>query len=380
MVNQKVGVMTFHMAHNYGAMLQAYALPKALETIGYECEVIDYRFPYIYNWGRSINYNELVITHGFVKGSYHFLRHILKGDYNPEKRYNKFNYFREKVITHSDKVYRTADELDNMEYAAVLFGSDQIWNENLTNGVAKEYFGQFKCADSLKKIAYAASCGGSSFYQEANRICYDYLDEFTALGIREEGLVKTLQDKGYNAIQVLDPSLLLDRSKWMEMVTLVPNKIEIPEKYMLIYAFDEDEKLYDLAREYASNRDLEILVIAYDKKDCMHGMTVLTECGPADFVNLIANADFIVTTSFHGTAFSILLEREFCCIPHPIYHERTDSLLKLLNLEERNTTADCGWSEMKKIEWETVQEKLGKEREQSLNFIRTVLTDNSSTI
>lgn len=376
MASKKVGVMTFHIAHNHGAMLQAYALPKAVQKLGHSCEVIDYRFPYIYNWGRSINFAELMRTHGCIKGCYHFARHILAGSYNPARRYNKFNYFREHVMPRSEKVYRSPEELDNMNYDAVLFGSDQIWNENLTNGVAGEYYGQFKCDAKLRKIAYAASCGGKQFYEEAEKVAYGYIDEFYALGIREEGLTKSLQDKGYKATQVLDPSLLLNKNEWLEMVDAVPNKIDIPKKYMLIYAFDEDEKLYDLAREYAAEKKLEILVIAYDKKDCMYGTTVLTDCGPADFVNLIANAEFVVTTSFHGTAFSILLEKEFCCIPHPIYHERTDSLLKLLDLESRNVLIKNGWDKLEDIEWNSIKKLLEEERRDSMEFLRNALADN----
>ena len=373
MGTKKVGVLTFHVAHNYGAMLQAYALPTALRKMGYDAEVVDYRFPYIYEWGRSIDFKELLETKGLVKAVYRYTMNLLKGAYDPSNAYNKFNYFREHVMPCSNKIYRTIDEIDNMDYDALLFGSDQIWNENLTNGVSKEYFGQFECLDKTKRIAYAASTGSSDFYEKAKELSKSYLSKFDAIGTRELGLTNTLKERGFDAVHVLDPSLLLNKEDWMEMVNVTPNKLAVPDKYLLIYAFDEDERLYEVARQVAAEKNLKIVVIAYQKKACMEGMEVYTNCGPADFVNLIANAEFTITTSFHGTAFSILLHKDFRCVPHPKYRERTDSVLEMVGLERVNVANLDELLEPIEIDWEDVELSLNKEREKSLNFLKKAL-------
>lgn len=370
----KVGTLTFHIAHNYGAVLQAYALPKAVQSLGYECEVIHYCFPYIYWWGHVERLQELIIKHGYIGGTLRFIKRSLKGAYNPRSKQKKFEYFIHHVVPISAYQYHDVGELENMDYDVILFGSDQIWNSQLTNGIAKEYVGGFKCLDKTKKIAYAASCGRSSFTEEEKKNYYPLLEAFHSIGVREKGLCESLCRDGFNAEQVLDPTLLLTKDQWNELTKTSKHGVKLPKKgYLLVYVFDEDNSIYQFIDKVADKYDLEVCVIAYHMKPAIEKYNVYRNCGPSDFVRLFAGASRVVTTSFHGTVFSILYEKDFYCVPHPTLHERTDSLLSALNLSDRNCSSETKIDEKDMINWDEVEHRLDALREDSLRFLKEAI-------
>lgn len=368
---KKIGILTFHIAHNYGAMLQAYALPTAVRKMGFDCEVIDYRFPYIDSWSRIERWNDLTAKYGIFWGSLRFVNRMMHGYYSPKNMHIKFDAFEREVIPHSREIYRNKAELNDLPYDVILFGSDQIWNSALTGGVTEEYIGGFACLPGTRKIAYAASCGTSDF-QEESRAAYDaYLRDFFAISVREESFCETLRSRSYDAKCVLDPTLLLTVEDWKKIIR--EGKPAPLNKYLLLYIFDEDKRVYDLARAYAKEHHLQIIAIAYHKKDEMYGMTVRTDCGPLAFLSLFCNAAHVVTTSFHGTVFSILFHKDFHCIPHPKYHERTDSLLHILELENHNVNELTLLRDVE-TNWEKVDRLLEQRRKDSLSFIKQALT------
>lgn len=371
---KKVGTLTFHIAHNYGAQLQAYALPKAVESLGYQCEIIHYCFPYIYKWGHVEFWPELCEKHGKIVGTLCYVYKFVRGDYSADLKRIQFENFIYQVMPLSSRVYHSASEMQNMDYDAILFGSDQIWNSHLTNGIATEYVGGFECLEKTKKIAYAASCGRNSFIEEERTHYYPLLESFAALGVREEGFCETLCEDGFFAQTVLDPTLLLTKEQWMQLIGERKRRIKLPQNdYLLVYAFDEDPAIYNLVDVLAEKYGLDICVIAYNMKEEIKKYRVYQNCGPQDFLELIAGASRIVTTSFHGTVFSILFEKEFYCIPHPTLHERTDSLLSLLDLKGRDCLADTDVAAMQPVDWIGVSEKLNNLRKRSLIFLKEAI-------
>lgn len=371
---KKVGTLTFHIAHNYGAMLQAYALPKAVESLGHRCEIIHYCFPYIYKWGHVVRFSDLQETHGLIGGTLRFIKRLLKGTYNPGLQKNKFEHFIYHTMPLSKTAYHSAAEMQHMDYDAILFGSDQIWNSGLTGGIATEFVGGFACPPKTKKIAYAASCGRSCFNEEEKESYYPLLGSFSALSVREQGLCRSLCEDGFPAKPVLDPTLLLTKQQWQGLIKARKYKHFGPKKdYLLVYVFDEDPSIYRLIDSVAKKYNLEVCCIAYAMKDELKKYHVYTDCGPEDFVALFAGASRVVTTSFHGTVFSILFEKPFYCIPHPTLHERTDSLLALLDLTNRNCSADTDIAAMEAIDWTNISEKLDSHRKESLAFLKEAI-------
>lgn len=367
---QKVGILTFHMAHNYGAMLQAYALETAIRNLGYQCEVIDYRFPYIDSWSRIEWFDDLINRYGVISGSARYINRLLHGYYSPNNMHIRFNDFERNIIHHSEKIYRNKKEIDYLPYDVIVFGSDQIWNSALTDGIAEEYIGGFKTNNGTRKISYAASCGLSDFQEDSRDLYYTYLKDFSEISVREHSFQNTLISRGFDAKWVLDPTMLLSKEDYL---SLLNDNVSYKEDYLLVYVFEEDVKMYDAIRSYAYNRGYKIIAIAYKKKAEMHGMDVRTNCGPLDFLSLIYHAKHVITTSFHGVVFSILFQKTFHCIPHPNYHERTDSLLEMFGLQSCNVRNFHDLKDIQ-IDWDAVNQILKIEKEKSLFFLNQSLS------
>ena len=194
------------------------------------------------------------------------------------------------------------------------------------------------------------------------------------MGIREQGFCETLCKDGFYAQTVLDPTLLLNKTQWSQLIDNRKHGIKLPKNdYLLVYVFDEDPSVYNFVDNIAAKYGLDVCVIAYHLKDEIKKYQVYQNCGPEDFLELISKASRIVTTSFHGTVFSIIFEKEFYCIPHPTLHERTDSLLSLLELDKRNCSADTDITAMQPTDWTKICEKLDNLRKKSLNFLKEAI-------
>lgn len=368
MNNKRVGILTFHMAHNYGAMLQAYALRVQVEKLGYISEVIDYRLEYIDQWSRIENYNFLIERFGIIIGNLKFIKRLLKFYYNPKNKDMKYHKFMINDMGISKKCYRDKKELVKTDYDYYVCGSDQIWNESLTGGLEDVYFCNF-VKDNAIKIAYAASNGRNEIPKELYSEIEKLIKNFDFIGIRENGLAKFL-NKEYkvNAVNVLDPSLLLKSGEWEKII--VRPKFD---KYLLIYAFDEDQLIYDYATRISKERNLKIVLLNPQKM--IDGMiNVRDTTGPKEFLGLIKYADVICTVSFHGVAFSLIFNKEYYCFPHKKYGCRTSSLHNLLGFSRDIFSINDELESS--IDYETINKKLEIEREKSINFLRRALSEN----
>lgn len=374
----KIATMTFHMAHNYGAMLQAFALEKAISGLGYNCEVLDYRLPYIDNWSGVHTRKEFCTECGFIKGNLKYFYRLLKGYYRQIDKNSsraKFNSFMRNDIKLSKKVYFDKNKLCTADYDAVVFGSDQIWNSKLTNGTAPEYFGKYFDNKKTKLIAYAASCGTDSFEPEIKELYQPLLKRFYSVAVREKGLADYITDEyGIEAQTVLDPVFLPEKAIWNDMAKSVCLPVEKP--YLLIYAFETNDDIYAIARKIAEEKRLRLVTVSYQKREELKDMLQLTDCGPKDFVALIKNADFVCTTSFHGMAFSIIFEKSFYCMGHPLYSKRNSDLLELLGMRDRMFFAKEEIKELSDCDYSNAKEILKKNRQKSLDFLNCQLSQD----
>ena len=365
---KRVATMTFHMAHNYGAMLQAYALENAVNKLGVSCEVLDYRFPYIDQWSGIKTLSETQKESGFLLGILKYLNRYMRNYRKADLRRKKFNDFMRQDLKLSKKTYFKAEELETADYDAILFGSDQIWNPDLTGGLAFEYMGKYFDAEHTKLISYAASCGTESLKEEFESEYYSLLKRFSAIGIREKGLTDFIEQKYKLCAQtVLDPVFLLNREDWSKLSEGAD--VTENEPYLLVYAFQTGDDIYRLARRIAAERKLKLITISYQKQNSLNDMIQLTECGPKDFVSLIQNADFICTTSFHGMAFSIIFEKNFYCIGHPQYSRRNSDLLALVGMNDRMISKESDVIHIENCDYKNTREILKHEKQSSLDFL-----------
>lgn len=364
-----IATMTFHLAHNYGAMLQAYALATAVNNLGYRCEVLDYRFPYIDKWSGILTWKDLIQKNNPFLGTAKWFNRILHGFYkNQTPAQRKFNSFMRQQMPLSFTTYFTADQIRKSRFDVVIFGSDQIWNSKLTNGVALEYFGACLDTNKTRLVAYAASCGKSALPEDEKEQLLPLLQRFSAIGIREDEFTRFLRcDYGLEAQTVIDPVLLLTKEEWDRLLRRTPPVVKEP--YLLVYAFDVGEDIYNLARRIAAQRGLRLVSVGYSRNEALSDMLQLTDCGPMEFLRLVRNADFVCTSSFHGEAFSIIFQRNFYCVGHPEYSLRNISLLREMRLTDRLVQSENDVVEIIDCCFDEVNALLEEQRTKAKQFL-----------
>lgn len=322
----KVGFITFHNGSNYGAALQAFALQEAEKILGNEVYLINYD-------NRFISKGLDCVRFGFsVLGLYSFLTDIINYSTNGRK-IKRFKDFFDRYYTLS--ALKTASQLKSTEESSDLgiSGSDQIWNPNLNNKVDDIYFlnfGNFK-----NKISYGSSLGNYSFdNSKYNSQIKEYLSCYDRLSTREKS-AKLGEIIGKPVTNVCDPTLLLDKNNWekkLEIRRLNPD-------YLLVYSLTDSDHVLDIAKQIADKRGLKVVCIGRSVHQ-HKGVNYILDAGSKEFVELFFNAGYVVTNSFHGTAFSINFNKQFLSIKHPKSPERAEHILFVTGLQSRLITQD----------------------------------------
>lgn len=332
----KIGVITIEKVNNYGAELQATATIKVLQGMGYETEIIDYC--YYKNW----NFKDTRISAPFVSMSvkgrlmywvkYRLVNRIVAKILpllypTVKRRIQRFEDFH-KINTRMSKRYLSMPELyqTKMDYDVYVVGSDQVWNPSASSSI-EPYFLTFAPKEA-KKISYASSFGVSnipaSLYEKYKRL----LSNIDYLSVREQTgvcLVKTLT--GRDATCVLDPTLLLNKKQWGNIMLAYPH---MPSRYILVYQLLPSETLPSLAKSIAEEMKCPIYYLAKRAYavNAPNGMRVIKDAGPAEFLWLIKNASCAVTNSFHGTAFSV----NFCTPFYTVLNSKRGSNARITSL------------------------------------------------
>lgn len=364
----KVGILTFHMAHNYGAMLQAYALNHYLQDLGIDSEVIDYRLKHIDQWHRNPRRKELICEYGVIVGSLKWLRRLFRGYYLPEGKKCRFEKFMLRDIGISSLITKEEIEKGDLNYDLIIFGSDQIWNADITGGICREYFGGFPT--KAKKVSYAASKGEYSFLGDKEKY-KKLLNQLDMISVRESSLVDEIFAMGINNVKIVaDPALLLSKEKW-ECLTNKKYKTNLKD-YILVYGIRDDERMMDFAKKVAAEFHKKVVYIVYEKKENLKDIYQIDDAGPKEFLELFRKAYFVITNSFHGTCFSIIFEKQFLVVEGAEGDKRIDSLLFDLNLSNRviclNNNVKC-----KKIDYKEVKIKLEDKLALSKKFIEEAI-------
>ena len=353
----KTGILTFHCAHNYGAVLQAYALQEFLKSLGHEVEVIDYRPEYLTAGYGAFLFPRLAGASLVRKA----LRLGLWGLRLPRslslipmrvRRRAGFEKFISGRMNLSRERFAEGGRVPAERFDAIVFGSDQIWSPNHTDGGDPVFLGDFPAPAGTLKIAYAASAGAASATLGENPVFADALKNFDAVSVREENLAESLRPKTSLEIEtVLDPTMLVDKSVW-EKIAEPPS---IKEKYVLIYQVAYGPDADRIARELAVRLGAKVVSLASYR--FRRGM--LNEETPEQFVGWFKHASCVVTTSFHGTAFSLIFGR-------PLYYvgsgqpgeNRPKQILRALGLESRYLLSGSPCPEFSEIDYEDVN-KMG---------------------
>lgn len=367
----KIGIITFHSAHNYGAVLQAYALNKKIINLGYEAEIIDYRPQFITELYSVNPIHKLYKLKSIIS-----LLSIYPIRF---KKYKKFQQFINNELVLSDKKFNNYAELNDysFDYNVYIAGSDQIWNPEI-NGVMGEYFLDFVNNNMELKISYAASFGKSTLDKRYEEEIASYLKKLDAISVREEDGVKIVNNLiNSEPIRVLDPVFLLNAVEWKEQI-VIP---EIKEKFILVYMMEYNKKVVDIAGKLAKEKKIKILNISNSIKVPKGFEHNLRDLGPKEFLGYIYSAEHIITNSFHGTAFSIIFEKEFFIVPHTKLNSRIENILNLTNLKDQQINLlnedELHEKFIRKINFEDVRLILKKEINLSIDYLIKKLNSNT---
>lgn len=344
--SMKIGILTFHNAHNYGAVLQAYALKTTIKALGHEVKIINYK-------------NKAILDHYPVMLN-------TKCDEIQRKwqtQYLKFENFINSILLEGDVCCISSDEVKLQDVDCYIVGSDQVWEKWLTGGFDPVYFLDFET--KAKKISYAAS--KTNAYIEEKDLDYfqSKLREFNKISVREDNFADNLRNYGIKATTVVDPTLFLDSYQYDE---LLGNK-NLLERYILVYYLTENDELCKCAEHIAQKTNLPIKEIHFYHKEGFIDAQ-MADCGPEDFLKLFKNAEYIVTNSFHGVVFSIIYRKVFFAVYEN--DSRKDSILNKLGLESRHITNQKQIS-LELIDYTMAECRLNEIRVESLNYIKDAL-------
>ena len=377
----KIGLLTFHIAQNYGAFLQAYALQYTLTNMGHDTEIINYQPEYLItpyhtrtafpSWKQSKN----IIQYSLSIPCWIYNNWV---NYTPRmKRQRYFSDSRKLLFITSKTYYSYAEFYDNIPiYDKYIAGSDQIWNPNITgNKLDPAYF--FAFVDETSKIAsYGASMIQDSVSNEHIFEFKRLLAHVGTISVREISNIKYIESLcNKPVINVVDPTLLLLDNDWKKIASCPKS---CPSNFVLYYDFTNNPTIKVLARRVAKKLNLPIVCISIR----MTGYNSLSRniyVRPEEFVWYFNHASFIVTNSFHGTMFSIINKKPFYVIASYPTNIRIVDHLSLLGLLDR--VYDSG-DEVKEInidiDYDSVYKKLNILREKSLDYLREITIETTS--
>lgn len=366
----KIGILTFHRAHNYGAMLQAFALRKILTDRGHDVEFISYRQPKI-----EAAYKPFHCTISKSNGIVSNIKNLLSAFMTFSrriKRRNSFIQFAERYLPESVKYTQEELTLVELDYDVVFFGSDQIWTTRFMGEFDDVFWGGIHLKNG-KKIAYAPSMELKSVTETEKTYIKEHITNFNSVSARETYMSELLESiTGISIPTVVDPTLLCTKHDYTSLITDSRN---IPsESYVLVYQVGHYSLVSKIAKKVAEQLNCRIIEIGSEV--LLHNATTYKDSyGPEDFVALIDNAKFVVSCSFHGTVFSVILHKPFYSVLIKGIDSRATSFLSQVGLLQcgiRNIE-DVDAPSLLGIDFFCVDETLENMRSNSMDYINKAL-------
>lgn len=367
---KKIKIITFQNAHNYGALLQAYALQNVLQNEN-NVEIINYKNDIIGN-----QYKIFKVSKKNIKS---FIKSILKNILFYLKNVSRYKVFykfeKEKLKLTKEYTSEILLKEDAPEADIYITGSDQVWNSNITDGLQDSYTLNFG-NENIKRISYAASIGKSIIAEDEKDVYTDKISKIDYISVREEDGKKALApiiNKSINV--VLDPTLLLNKEKWENEI----ENLDIEkEKYILAYVVEDDDEFFKITNELSEKTGLKIVHFGLKNKGYNNVLRSAYTEGPLEFVNLIRNAEYVVCTSFHATVFSIIFNKKFFVVPHRKTGARVTNLLDKLNISNRAVNSLDEFNKMNynsEINYKEVNKTLENERNKSLDWLNNAINN-----
>lgn len=354
--------ITCHRPFNYGAVLQTYALNCTLLSMGVDAKVIDYYPDYYTSSKKSLPIQlarKLLRLPDWILGKVRFGR------------------FLKKNIPLSPLKYKNLDQLfENVPMADIYFaGSDQIWNcHELENGKDDAFFLSF-APKGRKKISYAASLAMPDIPKNQKERYRRLISTFDAVSIREKDGVELVKNLGVDdVVNVLDPVYLLKKEDWDKLAS--HSEFTPKEKYILVYGFKRQKNIYEYARQLATSLNVKVYAINTNVEDYFLDIDkYFWNSSPNTFINLVKNAEGVITNSFHGLSFSIIYNKPFHFFTrNGKANSRMLNLLGDLKLSDRIVSSSSIL--LNTIDYSAVNQIISEKREFSLSFLTQSIFGN----
>lgn len=372
----KIGIITQRLGNNYGGLIQNYALQETLRRLGHTPMTINQYLPYVskkeYYIAKIKYYIKRLIGRPCRPLTYTNENELKARSVNTYKFIQQHISCTKKVTTKKEYL-KTVFEND---LNAIVVGSDQIWRP-MYNRYIERSFLDFTKGLEIKRVAYAASFGVDNweFNEEQTKKCSELAKLFNAISVREDsGMHLCKEYLGVDAIQVLDPTLLLEKEDYIELVNKANERLSDGD--LFCYILDDNEMIKNAINKIEKNKGLKSFQVI-EKKLCeITNIEDYIVPSPTKWLRAFMDAKMVFTDSFHGCVFSIIFNKPFWVIGNKGRgNARFDSLLKLFNLECRRVdindidnidfTAPIDWNEVNTIKkaWQ----------EKSINFIKEYL-------
>ena len=373
MSKEKVGIITYHFARNYGAVLQCYALRKYLEKVGCEATVLN-AISRVQEKNNSVFHKKDGIKNVIVNV---VLLPFVKQRLRKEKG---FADFVENYIPHTEKVVNVEQLkalVDREQYRAIITGSDQVWNPHIFD-FDEMFFFPFET--KAIKIGYSVSIGESSL--EDIRGYSKYAKDFPYVGLREKGAKEKVEAIcGHSVVDTVDPVLLLTREDWETFVD--KSSPLAKEKYLLCYLIDKKpiKRNMAIAEQIAKERGLKIKYIwMHLEKESFRG-NFINDASPVEFLNYMYHASAVMTDGYHGTVFSTIFNKPMYSVINN--RQSTDSRIRdyltLIGLESRIFYGDSPVIPKEEIDYTEVDPKIRSAADASKAFLQSAI-DNERVV
>lgn len=332
----KIGILTYHRAENYGALLQAYALKSYLQNLGHEVGFVDYWPEYHEDYFRIFSKKRFL--EAGLRGKLVQLYYLFFWTFKRKRRkVNLQDFMCKKLGLDCKPKYRMATDICD-EFEIVFYGSDQIWRkQGMISFPGFDYW--YWGADNVKakKVAYAASMGNINVTGEDKTKIKSCLKSFDSISVREDDLKVLLDLLSVSSELVVDPVFLLRAEEWVKLISKVrPSN----HGYVLIYNLLGNDETVRFADKLAKKNKLKVIEITKKYLPFAVGGRYNYTASVEEFLSLIYHADYVVSNSFHGVAFSIILKKQFYAIGMGEKASRVTSLLKIMGMDNRYIIRD----------------------------------------
>ena len=365
----KIGVLTYHRAENYGALLQAYAMMTYLRSLGHEVSFVDYWPKY------HSEYYEVFSLKAFMRSSLKskiikLNRLLLMGRtlYRRKRTMQEFMFNQLGLPKHPQ--YEDGNLVTEEHYNAVIYGSDQIWRKQDMGGVGFDdwYFGSDNVRAD-KKIVYAGSMGKIDTDAQDDNYIKKQMSNFDKIAVREGDLQDYLTKNDVSSVQVADPVFLLSKQDW--------DKLVIPQhhkgKYILFYNLLNTPESILFARHLSHQYGLPIYEITKKTSVFSSKSHLINNASIGEFLGLLKDAEYVVSNSFHGVAFSIIYEKQFYAVGMGTKANRVVSLLESVGMADRYLHSHQDKMPVLEIDHDKTSQKLKLIVEKSKDYLSSAL-------